>query len=377
MTPQFWLDLANARALDWDAIAARLPFADDMKACIQDTVFHAEGDVWTHTRMVVEQLQTLRSHAGIADAQWPGVLLAALLHDIAKPHTRGEEIDPASGRTRITHKGHARAGAVMAWGFLWREGVPREIREQVFHLIAWHQKVFFATFSSHLENDVIQFAEVGRWRQLLALAEADTRGRIGPNTDETVDTLSLLRDEVSARDLLDKPWPFASDQARVWYCAKRGRSAYYDPPAPQGSRVIVLCGLPGAGKDTYCRADLKDLPVVSLDQWRETLDIAPDETQGAVIQAAMEEARGHLRAKRPFVWNATHISRLTRDKAVGLCLDYDAHVEIHAIDPAPDVLFRQNKGREKAVPEAVIERLIGKWEPPSRVEAHRVVWLQR
>ncbi|NJO56274.1 MAG: hypothetical protein HC834_07935, partial [Rhodospirillales bacterium] len=54
----FWRDLAatldrdGAETLDWELLATRLPWAADMKACIQDATHHAEGDVWTHTRMV-------------------------------------------------------------------------------------------------------------------------------------------------------------------------------------------------------------------------------------------------------------------------------------------------------------------------------------
>ena len=140
--------------------------------------------------------------------------------------------------------------------------------------------------------------------------------------------------------------------------------------------MIVLSGLPGAGKDTYCRTAFADWPQVSLDQWRDRLDIAPDAAQGRVIQAAMEEAREHLRAKRRFIWNATNVSRLNRDKAVGLCLDYDALVEIHAFDPSSDRLLAQNRSRAEKVPQAVIDRLLMKWEPPSLLEAHRVVWIE-
>ena len=139
--------------------------------------------------------------------------------------------------------------------------------------------------------------------------------------------------------------------------------------------MIVLSGLPGAGKDAYCRRAFPGLAQVSLDLWRERLGIAPNDSQGEVIQAAMEEARVHLRAARPFIWNATNVSRLNRDKAVGLCLDYDAYVEIHAFDPVPATLLAQNRNRDSAVPETVIQRLLMKWEPPSVLKAHRVVWV--
>jgi predicted kinase len=371
-TTSWWLALADRTAIDWDEVALRLPFAADMRTCIQDPTFHAEGDVWTHTMAVVEQLRRRRADAGVSDARWAGLLLATLLHDIAKPATRSEEVD-AEGRLRVHHYGHSRVGALMAWQFLWRLGLPRPVREQVFHLVRWHQRPFHMTFASTLERDVITFSQVGDWRELLALAHADNLGRIAPNVAETAATLDLLREEVAGRACVDGPWRFPSDGARVWFGRADGRSPWFDPPAPKGSHVIVLCGLPGAGKDTYCRTGFPDWPQVSLDQLRARLVIAPDDNQGQVIQAAMEDARGHLRAKRRFIWNATNVSRLNRDKAVGLCLDYDAFVEIHAFDPRPDRLFAQNQSRHAQVPQAVIERLIQKWEPPSVLEAHRVV----
>jgi predicted kinase len=371
-TAPYWLSLADQAAVDWSEVARRLPYAADMRQCIQDPTFHGEGDVWVHTVTVMEELRRRRADLGLSHGRWVGLFLATLLHDIAKPATRSEEFD-AEGRLRIHHYGHARVGALMAWQFLWRIGVPRPIREQVFHLVRWHQRAFHLTFAPTLERDVIIFSQIGDWRELLALAKADNLGRIAPNTAETAASLDLLRQEIVERGCIDCPWHFPSDVARVWFGS--GHSPYFDPPAPKGSHVIVLCGLPGAGKDTHCRTKFPDWPQVSLDRWRERLDIAPNDNQGQVIQAAMKEAREHLRTKQRFIWNATNISRLNRDKAIRLCLDYDAFIEIHAFDPPPDRLLTQNRGRDAQVPQAVIERLIRKWEPPSVLEAHRVIWI--
>jgi predicted kinase len=371
----YWLALAERPAIDWHDLAARLPFVAAMQGCLQDTIHHAEGDVWTHTRLVVEALKTRRGATASPPARWPGLFLAALLHDIAKPATRSEHTDE-NGLIRVHHHGHSRLGASMAWEFLWREGVPRPIREQVYHLIFWHQRPFHLGLSSKLENRAITFSQLGRWDELLAHAASDLEGRISATSDDTATHLALLGEAIEARNLMTASWPFASDAARVWHARVAGRSPYYDPPSPKGSHVIVLSGLPGAGKDTYCRTHLADWPQVSLDRWREVLGIAPDEAQGRVVQKALEEARGFLRAKRPFVWNATNVSRQHRDRAVGLCLDYDALVEIHAFDTPPEQLLAQNRAREKVVPEAVIEKLIRKWEPPSLLEAHKVVWVE-
>ena len=66
------------------------------------------------------------------------------------------------------------------------------------------------------------------------------------------------------------------------------------------------------------------------------LGIGPDEPQGKVIDVARGRAREHLRQGRPFVWDATNLSRQLRRSVVTLCYDYGARVRIvHAEAPEP------------------------------------------
>lgn len=44
--------------VEWEALNRLLPCLETMRGCPQDHVHHAEGDVWTHTRMVIEALTT-------------------------------------------------------------------------------------------------------------------------------------------------------------------------------------------------------------------------------------------------------------------------------------------------------------------------------
>lgn len=46
--------------------------------------------------------------------------------------------------------------------------------------------------------------------------------------------------------------------------------------------------------------------------------------------------------------------------------------EIVAVEAGRDTVRRQNANRPAPVPDAVIERLIGKWEAPDITEAHAV-----
>ncbi|MEZ5923387.1 MAG: AAA family ATPase [Hyphomicrobiaceae bacterium] len=370
-----WLKLADATTIDWQDVAANLPFAVEMEASTQDPIYHAEGDVWTHTRLVVEALLAGSSRSELVPERWRGLVLAALLHDIAKPVTRREETD-VQGLTRIRNPGHAKLGAQKAWIFLWQTGLPRPVREQVHHIVAWHQRPFHLVHHRDWQDRAIAFSQIGVWRELLAHVRADIAGRISRESDDVTRRVDELGDRLAGLGILDRPWPFPSDAARVWQGRKSGRSPYFDPPEPKGSRVIVLSGLPGAGKDTYCQRCFGDWPQISLDRWREKLRIKVGDEQGPVVEHAIAEAREHLRAKRPFVWNATNVFKPHRDRAIGLCLDYDAFVEIHAFDMPPDRLFAQNRNREQPVPDAAMQRFITRWEPPSVLEAHRLVWVE-
>jgi predicted kinase len=140
--------------------------------------------------------------------------------------------------------------------------------------------------------------------------------------------------------------------------------------------VIVLSGLPGSGKDTYVRTVLRrGYSHVSLDVTREAMDVAPTDNQGRVAQATVEACRVHLRAKAPFVFNATNLTRLQRAKIITLAIAYDAHVTVHAFDVSEAKIRKQNREREASVPEKVLDSMIEKWEPPTLLEAHDVIWI--
>lgn len=101
------------------------------------------------------------------------------------------------------------------------------------------------------------------------------------------------------------------------------------------------------------------------------MGVAATDNQGQVIQAAHELARSYLRAGQDFVWNATNVTRLNRSKVMRLLRDYGAKIEIVYVEVPPAQLYRQNRGRADAVPDAVIDHLIRKLEPSALWEAHR------
>ncbi len=81
-------------------LAVILPEVEALKGCEQPEQFHPEGDVFVHTRMMLDLLEP---EANGLQA------LSVLLHDIGKPPTRS--YDPVDQRIRFN--GHDRVGAEM------------------------------------------------------------------------------------------------------------------------------------------------------------------------------------------------------------------------------------------------------------------------
>jgi poly(A) polymerase len=97
--------LSSNRTRGWDLLdssglmRAILPEIDAMKGCAQPEQFHPEGDVFEHTRLM---LQFLREKVSVP------LVFAVLLHDVAKPRTATVD---NTGRIRFNE--HDRIGAEM------------------------------------------------------------------------------------------------------------------------------------------------------------------------------------------------------------------------------------------------------------------------
>ena len=354
--------------LDWRSVEAALPILAPLSSCAQDPVYHREGDVGIHTRMVAERLVAERRWRALEASDRHVLLLAALLHDVGKPTcSRTDE------RGRITTRGHSRVGAAIARELLWRAGIDVATREAVARLVRVHQEPWHWTTADDPRRLVIGLSVVLRNDHLQLLAEADARGRIGDDLLVTLETLRLFGELAAEEGCLDRPWPFASDHARFLYFRKEGRQP--DAPAFDDTRcqLTVMSGLPGAGKDTWLATNEPGLPVVSLDGVRTELGVDPTDDQGRVVQEARERARACLRAGRDFAWNATCVSRRQRSAIVGLAADYGARIRIVQGEASPEQLEQRNRRRERPVPWPVIEKLVRKWEPPDRRECHELV----
>jgi predicted kinase len=317
--------------------------------------------------MVCEALAVLPAWRALPDDERGIVFAAALLHDVAKPERTRTEADGS-----VRAPGHSRRGSVLARQILWRLAVPFDWREQVCALVRFHQVPYFLIDEVDPLRGACKISQSARCDLLALLAEADARGRVCADQARLLDNVALFVEFCREQDCLTAPRPCPSDHARFLYFHKPGR--HPDVPVHDDCRteVVLLSGLPGAGKDEHARRHFADWPMVSLDAVRSELNVDPGDAQGEVIQAAREQARELLREGRPFVWNATNLSRRVRRESIDLFASYGARIRIVYLEVPSNVLFEQNRRRPAPVPEAVIERLLDRWEMPDLTEAHVV-----
>ena len=137
----------------------------------------------------------------------------------------------------------------------------------------------------------------------------------------------------------------------------------------------MLSGIPGTGKDTWIRENAPELPMISLDEIRKEFAVGPTDPQGSVVQTAHERAKEYLRKKQPFVWNATSLTKETRQTQVSLFERYGARVRIVYLEADLNTRQERNRGRLDAVSEITVERMLEKTVPPTPVEAQTVEWV--
>lgn len=338
-----------------------------LSECPQDPIHHAEGNVWIHTRMVLEELARDVRWRTLSAREREIVYLAAVLHDVAKPSTT---IVEESGR--VSARGHSRRGAIETRRILWEMGYPFAVREAVCALVKYHQVPFFLIDETDAMARLARISQIARCDLLQRVAAADMRGRIAADAERLLHNIELFGLFAEEHGCLTEPLRFASEHARFRYFRDPRRDPGSDVYDDTRCEVVLMCGLPGAGKNHWIAAHVPELPVVSMDRIRAARSIAPTDDQGAVRKEALEQARGYLRQGQSFVWNATNLDAQRRDQLIRLFDDYRARVRIVYVEASAERLLAQNRSRDAVVPEKVIQSMMRMWQVPDPGEAHRV-----
>lgn len=371
---------AAQQDIDWPRIEAALSFfVDRMRRTEQDPQWHGEGDVWTHTRLVCENLVELDGFALLTQKQREAVFMAALLHDVGKAvTTRWEDF-------RWISPNHAPVGARVVRQWFWEvlSGAKekREFRETVCLLIRYHSLPAHAIDDPDGVRKLRSVAANGMLCPLFSvellciLSQADALGRVAADQDRMLEQVQLCQELAREGGCLEGSYDFPSDYTRFAYLSGRQVPAEVELYDDTWGTVYLLSGLPGTGKDTWIRENLPQLPMISLDDIRAELSVSPKGPQVKVLELAQARARQLLREKKCFIWNATNLTVLTRQSLIGFFTDYGAAVQIVYLETEEAQRKKRNAERQRQVPEEAVGYMLEQMTLPEPREAQRVLWL--
>lgn len=287
--------------------------------------YHLEGDVFTHTMMVMKE-------ADRNNLPYP-LKVACLLHDIGKPFVRDTSEFP---KTKFYN--HESVSAFTALSLMDDLGLNKIEKEYVFKIICLHTEPYKRKLMD-LQEDI---CNIGLYYNLLQVSEADKNGRFYTKGDLELDFTVT----------------------------------YFPKPERQNPReVVLMVGVPYSGKSTYIAEQMKLNPnciVISRDALIDKLEgtnyndkwkRANQNEIDAKLKEKLKEANKNKSVSKVFV-DMTHMSKKSRRKTLGYFgTDWDKSCVVML----PNITTIQNRTqvrKDKFIDESVIERMMMNFYPP-------------
>jgi HD domain len=162
--------------IDWKNINNSFEWVRAMEGTPQNPLYHAEGDVLTHTRLVCAALVEIKEWQQLSNTQRSVLFLAALFHDVAKPYCTRVEVEG------IVSPGHAVKGELISRSIMYKDlgidlKIPFGIREMIAKLVRYHGLPLFFIDKPNPVKAVIEASQMVRMDWLAMLAKADALGR--------------------------------------------------------------------------------------------------------------------------------------------------------------------------------------------------------
>jgi len=258
----------------------------------------------------------------------------------------------------------------------WQKNIAFYLREQAVNLIKYSSLPFFIFEKYNPQYSLIKASQTVRLNLLAVLAKATVLAAKTDQEKDLLEKIELFIEFAKEENCFNKAKDFPSPHSRFIYFQKQSGDPNYLAYDDTMFKVILLSGLPAAGKDTWIEQNnVANWPIVSLDDIRKELKISPKKNQGEVLSESKKRAREFLRAKQSFIWNATNLTRSRRSQLIELFTSYKACVKIIYLETTPEELFKRNSLRQESVPKNIIEKMSSNLEIPDLTEAQEIEWV--
>lgn len=383
--------------------AGQLPLLNELKNTQQDPEWHAEGNVFVHTEMVLQHVyKLLESKASYLTKDEHFILiLSAVFHDIAKPIcTKTRRI---YGKDRIVSPRHADRGrSYMAYKLL-DFGLDAKTVRRVMEVVGHHHDPKQLVVKDKPVSQYKRLARLAPLHLLYWLEQADMRGRICRDLEEQLDILEMFKLTAMDANLWENTHPYTEWEDQIQkepqdldfntqalilanaikdfeageiYTVEEAIARSYNYRDGY-SHLIVCCGPSGSGKSTWIEQNYPDYAVVSLDELRvELTGKREDQSKnGQVSQLAKERLKICLQNNQNVIWDATNLTTQRRQQIIQLGLNYNAKVSLVVFHKSMPTIHKNNRERPHPVPEPILEKQFKNVEFPYLDEAHEIIYI--
>lgn len=363
------------------------PLLHKFKDTPQDPIWHAEGDVHIHTNMVLDELYKIFDSEEFIPTpdQRQILILAAILHDIAKPLVT-KEVDG-----RIKSPRHEIVGRDYLTYRLLELNLPHSSYKEIINLVGYHQRPKLLVIKNEPDYKYFALTKYFNYELMYWLEIADLRGRTCDDRDETI----MYLDEylIKTKEILSK----YKEEKELFRFENHREYAYgnhllatgqiqsiteapqklYERFLPENFfKFVLLCGVPGVGKSTIIQKKYKGYVVISMDDIRAELGDRRDQSNNKKVAIiAKERFKEALRNKQNVVWDATSIRKEHREELLTLAENYNAYTQLVVLLDKENNIRKKNKERVYDVPDSVITRMIENFQYPSPDEAVQVFYV--
>jgi len=328
---------------------------------IRENPYHLEGSVWTHTKMVLQEVEK----------HFPGdkiLMFSALLHDIGKVKTHRD--NPNNNRRSFSN--HEAVSVFMASDILkdnFFDLMDFE-KEQILKIIGLHGRLYdFIGKEEKIKNTAQMFENDSITLEYLRKFYAcDHSGRV---TDPSIETLGLKE----VNEWFQKVLEFIAMQK-------------YDKNVIEKDKTItVLTGLPRAGKSTYCKMlkDVADIVVISRDDilmeyakegetYSEVWKRLQDEDQKNIDKELQKRYNAAVKSGKDIVIDMTNTSKKSRKKWLANASNARGYFKKCVVFPTGIETCDSRNTPDKNIPKEVLESMAKRFVLPLYDEFNEISW---
>lgn len=310
--------------LDFEKIINILPkeLIDKLQNSIQNLIFHSEGNVYNHTKLVYDNIL---NDSSIEIERKYDLLICAIFHDLGKINTL-KIYEKSSGKIAIQNIGHELFAEfyIDSYKYLFSE----EFKIKYNYILNWEKIKFIC--KEHMrahklvngeikkETKIKYFTENKYYKDLLRFVEADDKGRIINMKNQ--------------------------------------------------SQVIITLGIPGSGKTTWRKNFISKNPdwkVICPDDLRKEVtgnisDISQDTKVWRIAVSLLEE---YLSNKKDVIFDSTACNIVTQKRLENIAKKYNTIILYKIFEVSSDIAKERikkdldfNVDRSK-VPDAIIDKM--------------------